>query len=255
MNLLIIIIAVALALGGFIGGTWLWEKMAESPIWGQIRKCVKIVGLGGALVFLAIVILLVCKMETQPPEYFRQYISCINIGSWFFFFYMLGYDASILLPKSKEMKPPRGNEKGTLKCHIKWDLLKTELLLGIIAIAPAAALLLFSWKNIQLFEMWVAVVVGFAMGFFLWEHAKETGILTGPFKRWLVILSLLTTVVILAIWFYGVYVDSSGGNPESIQTLLVCIMLFIVCMAGYMIALCVVAFRQNKEKSAPQWSS
>jgi ABC-type amino acid transport system permease subunit len=115
--------------------------------------------------------------------------------------------------------------------------------LGIIAIAPAVALLLFSWKNIQLFEMWVAVVVGLAMGFFLWEHAKEAGILTGPFKRWLVILSLLTTVVILAIWFYGVYVDSSGGNPESIQTLLVCIMLFIACMAGYMIALCVVAFR------------
>jgi uncharacterized protein YneF (UPF0154 family) len=32
MDLLIIILAVALALVGFIGGTWLWQKMAESPI-------------------------------------------------------------------------------------------------------------------------------------------------------------------------------------------------------------------------------
>ncbi len=245
MDLLIIILAVILALAGFIGGIWLWQKMAESPIWEQIRKCVKIVGVSGTPVLCAIVLFLIWMMETQPPEYFRQYISCINIGGWFFFCYMLGYDASILLPEPKEKKPPHGYEKNRLKCHIKWDLLRTESILGVIAIAPAVALFLFSWSEIQFFEMWVAVVVGFGMGFFFWEHLKETGILTGSFKSPLVILSLFTTVVILGIWFYGVYVDSSGGNPKSIQTLLVCIILFTACMAGYMIALCVVAFRRK----------
>jgi len=240
MDLLIIIIAVALALMGLMGGMWLWQKMAESPIWGQIRKCVKIAGLGGALGFLAIVILLACKMETQPLEYFRQYISCINIGSWFIFFYMLGYDSSILLSESEEMKPPHANQKSTLNCHIKMDLLKTELFLGIIAITAAVALLLI---GLRVFEMWVAGVLGFAMGFFFWEHLKETGILTGTFKRRLVFLSLLTTVVIGNIAGYGIYVDFSAGNLESIHNLLVSIMLFSACMAGYMIALWVVAFR------------
>ncbi len=59
MDLLIIILAVALALVGFRGGTWLWQKMAESPIWGQIRKCVKIISLGGTTGLFAFVILLV----------------------------------------------------------------------------------------------------------------------------------------------------------------------------------------------------
>jgi hypothetical protein len=243
MVLLIIILAIALALGGLMGGMWLWQKMAESPIWEQMRKYVKIVGLGGASGLFAIVIFLVWKMVTQPPEYFRQCISCINIGPWFLFFYMLGCDASILCPEPEEMKAPHGNEKSTLKFHLKWDLLKKELLASIIAIAPAVALLLFSKIGIQVFEMWVAGVVGFAMGFFFWEHLKETGILTGPFKRQLAILCLLTTVVIGCIAGYGVYVDFSAGNPESIRTLLVSIMLFIECMAWYMLALCVVVFR------------
>ncbi len=245
MDLLIIIVAVVLPLAGLMGGLWLWKKMAESPIWGQIRKFVKIVGVVSTPVLFAIVIFLVWMMKTQPPEDFRPYISCINIGCWFFFCYMLGYNASILLPESKEKKHPHGNEKNTWKYHIKWDLLRAELILGILAIAPAVALFLFSWREIQFFEMWVAVVVGFAVGFFFWEHLKETGILTGSFKRQLVILSLFTTVVILGIWFYGVYVDYSGGNPESIQTLLVCIILFFACMAGYMLALCIVVFRRK----------
>jgi hypothetical protein len=156
---------------------------------------------------------------------------------------MLGYDASILRPEPGEMEAPHGNEKSTLKFHIKWDLLKKELFLSIIAIAPAVALLLFSSIDIQVFEMWVAGVVGFAMGFFFWEHLKETGILTGTFKRQLVILSLLTTVAIGYITGYGVYVGFSAGNPESIQILLVSFMLFIECLAWYMLALCVAVFR------------
>ena len=243
IDLLIIILAVVLALGGFMGGTWFWQKMAESPMWEQMRKVVKIIGLGGASGLFAVVIFLVWKMETQPPEFFRQYISCINIGTWFLFSYLLGYDASILRPEPEEMKAPHGNEKSTLKCHIKWDLLRKELFACIIAIAPAVALLLFSRIDIQVFKMWVAGVVGFATGFFFWEHLKETGILTGTFKRWLVILSLLTTVFIGCIAGYGVYVDFSAGNPESIRFLLVSVMLFIECMAWYMLALCVVVFR------------
>jgi hypothetical protein len=221
MDPLIIIPPVILAVGGFIGGMWLWQKMAESPIWEQIQKCVKIIGLGGTTGLFAIVIFLVWKMETQPPEFFRQCISRINIGSWFLFFYMLGYDASILRPQPEGMKAARRNEKSRLKCHLKWDLLKKELLACIIAITPAMALLLFSRIGIQAFEMWVAGVVGFAAGFFLWEHLKETGILTGAFRRWLVFLSLLTTIFIGYIAGYGVYIDFSAGNPKSIRILLV----------------------------------
>jgi hypothetical protein len=243
MCLLIIILTVALAIGGFIGGTWLWKKMAESPIWEQMRKCVKIIGCGGTTGLFAVVIFLVWRMETQPPEYFRQCIPCINIGPWFLFFYMLGCDASILRPEPEEMKAPHGNEKSTLKFHIKWDLLRKELFASTIAIAPAVALLLFSRIVIQVFEMWVTAAVGFAMGFLFWEHLKETGIVTGPFKRQLAKLCLLTTVVIGCIAGYGVYVDFSAGNPELIQALLVSIMLFFQCMAWYMLALCVVVFR------------
>jgi hypothetical protein len=231
MDLLIIILAVALALVGFMGGMWLWQKMAESPIWEQIQKCVKIIGLGGTTGLFAIVIFLVWKMETQPLEFFRQWISCINIGSWFLFCYILGYDASILRPESEERKPPHRSEKSKLKCHIKWNLLKRELFACLIAITPAVALLLFFRIGIQVFEMWVAGVVGFAAGFFLWEHLKETRIITGAFKRQLVILSLLTTVVIGFMAAYGIYIDSSAGNPESIRFLLVSIMLFVEGMA------------------------
>jgi hypothetical protein len=243
MDLLIIILAVPLALMGLLGGLWLWQKMAESPIWEQIRKWMKIVGLCGTPALFAIVIFLVWKMETKPPEFFRQFISPINILSWLLYFYILGYDASILRPEPEEMKAPHGNEKSTLKFYIKWDLLKKELFGCIIAIAPAVALLLFSNIDIQVFVMWVAGVVAFAMGFLFWEHLKETGILTGPFKRQLVILSLLTTVAIGYISGYGVYVGSSAANPESIQILLVSFMLFIEGLAWYMLALCVVVFR------------
>ena len=243
MDLLIIILAVALALIGFMGGRWLWQRMAESPIWEQIRKYAKIGGPFSASVSFAFVIFLVWKMETQPPEFFRQCISCINIGSWFLFFYMLGYDASILRPGPEEKKSFHRDEESKLRCHIKWDLFKGELFASIIAIAPAVVLLILYRIDIQVFEMWVAGVVGFAMGFFFWEHLKETGILTGAFKHLLLFLSLLTTFVIGFIAGYGIYVDSSAGNPESIRLLLVSIMLFIEGMAWYMLALCVVAFR------------
>lgn len=111
MDLLIIILAVPLALMGLLGGLWLWQKMAESPIWEQIRKWMKIVGLCGTPALFAIVIFLVWMMKTKPPEFFRQFISPINILSWLLYFYMLGYDASILRPEPDEMKAPHGNEK------------------------------------------------------------------------------------------------------------------------------------------------
>lgn len=251
MDLLIIIIAVALALMGLLGGLWLWQKMAESPIWEQIRKWMKIVGLCVTPALFAIVIFLVWMIKTKPPEFFRQFISLINILSWLLYFYMLGYDASILRPEPEEMKAPHGNEKSTLKFYIKWDLLKKELFACIIAIA-AAALLLFSNLDIQVFGMWVVGVVVFAMGFLVWEHFKETGILTGTFKRQLVILSLLTTVAIGYIAGYGVYVSSSAANPESIQILLVSFMLFVGCIAWYMLGLCVVVFRAKNGKTPLQ---
>lgn len=243
MELLIIILAVPIALVGLLGGLWLWQKMAESPIWEQIRKWMKIVGLCGTPALFAIVIFLVWMMKTKPPEFFRQFISPINIFSWFLYFYMLGYDASILRPEPEEMKAPHGDEKSTLKFYIKWGLLKKALFACIIAIAPAVTLLLFSSIDIQVFGMWVAGVVAFAMGFLFWEHLKETGILTGPFKRQLVFLSLLTTVAIGYITGYGVYVGSSAANPESIQILLVSFILFIEGLAWYLLALCVAVFR------------
>jgi hypothetical protein len=243
MDLLVIILAVALALLGLIGGMCFWEKMAESAIWEQIRKCVKIVGLGGPPVLFATVIFLLWKMETQPPEFFRQYIFRMNIGSWFVLFYLLGYDASILRLKPQDPKNPHGKEKRPAPCHLKWDLFKKELYASIIAIVPAGALWLFSRIGIQAFGMWVAGVVGFAMGFFFWEHLKETGIFTGTFRRVVVILSLVTTAAIGYIAGYGLHVDFSAANPESIRTLLVSIILFFECMAWYMIGLCVVVFR------------
>ena len=243
MDLLIIILAVPLALMGLLGGLWLWQKMAESPIWEQMRKYVKIVGLCGTPALFAIVIFLVWMMKTKPPEFFRQFISPINILSWLLFFYMLGYDASILRAEPEEMKAPHGNEKSTLKFYIKWDLLKKELFACIIAIAPAVALLLLSSIDIKVFGMWVAGVVAFAMGFLFWEHLKETGILIGPFKHQLAILSVVTTIAIGYIAGYGVYVDFSTGNSGSIRTLLLSLMLFIECLAWYMLGLCVVVFR------------
>jgi hypothetical protein len=93
------------------------------------------------------------------------------------------------------------------------------------------------------FTMWAVGIVGFAMGFSIWEHLKETGVITGTFKHWLVILSFITTIVIGCIAGYGLYVDFLARNPESIKILLVTIILFIGGMDGYMLGLCIVAFR------------
>lgn len=243
MELLIIIIAVALALIGLLGGIWFWQTMAESPNWEQIRRCLKILGPSGALSLFAILISLVWMIETQTTEVIRKFVPAMNIFSWFLCFYMLGYDVSILLPRSEEMKAPHRNEKGTFKCHIKWDLLRKVLFAIIILIVPAVVLLLLSKISIYVFGMWVVGVVGFAMGFFFWEHLKEADVITGYFKRWLVILSLLTTVAIGFIAGFGFYVDFSAGDPESIRIFLVTFMLLIWGVAWYMLALCVVAFR------------
>jgi hypothetical protein len=245
MDLLIIILAIALALVGLLGGKWFWQKMAESPIWEQIRGLVKIVGVGGTPVLFAITIFLVCMILTHPPEFFRQYVFLINIGSWFLFFYMLGCDASILRPEPGEIEVPHRNEKTMLKFHIKWDLLKKELFACIIAIAPAVGLLLLSWVSIYVFGMWIVSVVGFGMGFFFWEHLKETEILTSTFKR----LFLLTTIAIGLLVGYGLYVDFSAGKPKSIQILLVVFTLLIWGLAWYMLGLCVVVFRAKYRKT------
>ena len=178
MDLLIIILAVTLALGGFMGGKWFWQKMPESPIWEQIRRYVKMLGIFGALGFFGFAIILVWN-----TEFFRQHVFLINIGSCFLFFYMLGCDASILRPQPEEMEAPHRKEKTTSKFHIKWDLLKKELFACIIAMVPAVGLLLLSRVNIYVFGMWIVGVVGFGMGFFFWEHLKETDILTSTFKR------------------------------------------------------------------------
>ena len=205
----------------------------------------QIAGLLGAPVLFAIVIFIVWTMETHPPEFYRHCISCINTALCFIFFYMLGYVASILHPEPEKMKFSNGNNKSTSKLHIRWDLLQRVLLASLIAMVPAVGLLLFSGISIYVFEMWAAGVVGFAMGFSFWEHIKETGFLTDTLKRKLVIPSLLTTIAVGYIAGYGVYVDLSVANPESIQTLLVSTMLFTECMAWYMVGLCVVAFRKG----------
>jgi len=243
MDLLIIILAVILALAGFIGGIWFWQKMAKSPIWEGMRMYVKLIGTGGAAGLFAMLIFVAWKMETQASEFYRQWTSCISMVSWFFLFYLLGYDSSILRPEPEETKNPHRNEKRPLPLHIKWDLLIRELFLSIIAIVPGVALLLFSRIGIQVFGMWVAGVVGLAMGFFFWENLREIGILTGAFKRQIVILSLVTTVVMGYIASYGVYVSFFAENIQSIQIFLVSFMLFMECMAWYMVALCIVVFR------------
>ncbi len=243
MDPLIVILAIALAPAGLMGGIWFWQKMAESPIFAQMRSYVKIAGLCSVPVLFAIAILLVWTMKTQPPEFFRQFIPRMNILSWFLCFYMLGYDASILRPEPRVTKASHGNEKNTLRFKIKWDLLKKELFLSILAIAPAVVLLIFSSLDIQLFKMWVAGVVAFAVGFCLWDHLKETGILVGTFKRQIVILSLLTTAVIGYIAGYGVYVDFLAWNPDSTRVLLVSLLLFIEGIAWYMLGLCIAVFR------------
>ncbi len=243
MDLLIIILAVILALAGFIGGIWFWRKMAKSSIWEAVRKYVKLIGIGGAVGSFAILIFVGSKMETEASEIYRQWTSCISIVPCFILFYLLGYDASILRPEPEETKNSRRSEKSPLPLHIKWDLLIRELFLSIIAIVPGVALLLFSRIVIQVFEIWVAGVVGFAMGFFFWENLREIGTLTGAFKRQIVILSLITTVVTGFIASYGVYVFFFTENIQSIQIFLVSFMLFMECMAWYMVALCVVVFR------------
>ncbi len=249
LNLLVTILAVILGLTGFIGGIWFWQKMAKSPIWEGMRKYVKLIGTGGAAGLFAILIFVAWKMEIQALEFYRQWTYSINIVSWFFLFYLLGYNASIFRPEPEEMKNSHQDEKSPLPLHIKWDLLIRELFLSIIAIVPGVALLLFSRIGIQVFGIWVAGVVGFSMGFFFWENLREFGILTGVFKRQTVILSLVTTVVMGYIASYGVYVSFFTESIQSIQIFLVSFMLFIECMAWYMVALCVVAFRVKQEKN------
>jgi len=233
MDLYIKILAGAIVgIGGFKGGIWLWQKILES-LPPQKRRYLKIGGPPASALFIFVIILF-WKMEAKPPECLQKYISCLNNFSWLLLFYMLGYDASILRPASKKRKA---------KSRVYCDLLKNELFASMIVIALAVALLFFSAIDIQVFKMWVAGVMGFAIAFLFWEYLMEAVILTGPFKIWLVIFSLLTTAWNGLIVGYGFYIHSSPWNPVSIQKLLMGTMLFYDLLACYMLALCVAIFR------------
>jgi hypothetical protein len=243
MGLLIILLAVLLALVGFTGGIWFWQKMAESPLWEQIRRWLKVLGVCGALSFFASVIYLVWMMETQPAGSILKLIFTMNTFSWFLCFYVLGYDVSILRHIPEGIKDSNRKEISPFKYPIKLGLLLRVLFTALFLIAPAVGLLLLSMISKYVFMMWVAGIVGFTMGFSIWEHLKETGVITGTFKHRLVILSFIATIIIGCTVGYGFYVDFWARNPESIQILLMSMVLFIGSMAGYMLGLCVVAFR------------
>jgi hypothetical protein len=184
-------------------------------------------------------------LETQTAEWLRQVITWVNIISWFFCFYILGYDTSLFRPQPPGKEIPVTVAGEGSKFHLKWDLVKKRVVVGLIAIVPGILLFLGSVFTFEVLLRWVIAVVSFALGFLVWEHLKETGILVGSFKHQLVFLSVPTTIAIAYIAGYGAYVGAGGGGVESLRCLLLSIMLFVECIAWYMLGLCVAVFRRK----------
>jgi hypothetical protein len=243
VNTIIIILAIILAVVGFVGGKWFWQKMEESPVFAKMRTCVGIAGVVGTLVLFLVAAVLIWMLETQTPECLRQVLTPVNSISWFLCFYMLGYDTSLFRPLAQRRWVSVAVESEGLGIRLKWDLVEKCAAAGLAAIVLGMLLFLASIFTFAVLLMLISAVVGFVSGFMVWEHLKETDIFAGSFKHQLLILSVLTTMVIAAIAGCGIYVAAGYGGVELPRVLWVSVMLFIEGLAWYMLSLCVVAFR------------
>ena len=79
--------------------------------------------------------------------------------------------------------------------------------------------------------------MGFGIAYIAWEHLKKSELISGDFKKQLIILSIATTIVASFILGYGVYAIYYGGGLFDLQIIVLAITLFMECMAFYFLGL------------------
>ncbi|MCP4760766.1 MAG: hypothetical protein GY870_03225 [archaeon] len=202
--LLVIYFMIPLTFFGVIGGRWLWEQLASSDIFRSgIPIYVKSVG------FVAIAIFLIFILEGFYIYLIEEnaiIIQIVQSGTQLMYFvavYNIGYLISIWNPTVEEKKD--GEIEFKLKKKLNLQVLSC-ISIWILLSFIISIIITQNFTSI-LFLYLATGGAGMAIGWIVWEHLKETDMLSGEFLKTLKILSIGFEIPVILLFILGFIAD------------------------------------------------
>ncbi|MHA1651730.1 MAG: hypothetical protein ACTSYB_16175 [Candidatus Helarchaeota archaeon] len=228
------------AIIGYIGGIWLWEYLATSElITNELKRRIKIGGLFILIGFAAFISFNLYIAFYGDFQFLQMIIYYGNNLLLFMFCYFIGY----LLAIWKPQKEPESQKNFQKKFSVDWVIIKRLFrviipICGIIfGIFLGIGLIQEQLLNYLLYYgIFLLLVLGFCLGYLIWEHLKKTNLISGQFQMQLKWISIVATGILGMLVGYGFFVLSMQ-TFQLFQELILYYSVFLICMFFYFIGL------------------
>ncbi len=248
LQIFFIILGIVIIPVGFLGGRWLWQKMAQSPLLTRVQKFIRPIGIIGTVAMFTSSIACLGAVMLLPCSTLFDLAKPLSMGGSFLLGYLVGYDVSII--KNQKFgnadQAPITLPEASNAFHIRWELVR-QVFFHIFLVFSISYLVLAVFAAIRwdLFFDLLLVSVGGSLGYLFWEHLKNTGYLVGTFLKQLLILSLATTGFMAFFFWYSIYVTTCSCPPDpqilfierNPQILFISLALFTECLGWFMLSL------------------
>ena len=237
---ILIYIAVLVSIIGYIGGIWLWEYLSSSElIKGVMKRGIKTVGIFALIGFMVFISFSVYIAFYGDFSFLQMIVTNGNYLLLFMFSYFIGYLLSIW-NQSPESEPTPNSEK---KSKVDWEIIKRVLKVAIPVCAVGGGIILvIGLIQSQIIEyliycgIFFLLVLGFCLGYLVWERFKKSNLITGEFQERLKWISVVATIALGALTMYGFWVVSLASF-QLYHELILYYSIFLICMFFYFLGL------------------
>ncbi len=237
---IVIYVTILVSIIGYVGGIWLWEYLATSElIKGSMKRLIKLVGIFVLLGFVAFISFSVYTAFYGEFTFLRTIVTGANYLLLFMFSYFIGYLLSIWYPATALEKSVDSKSKFKLD----WAIIKRVLKIALPICAIGGGIMLgigIIEKEIAAYLVYYGIflfmVLGFCLGYLIWEHLKKSNLITGDFQNQLKGVSILATIALGGLTFYGLAIVPLDSY-QLYQELILYYSIFLICMFFYFLGL------------------
>lgn len=237
---ILLYITILVSAIGYVGGVWLWEYLASSElIKGKLMRIIKIVGIFALLGFVTFICISIYIAFYGDFILLNSIVTNANYLLLFMFTYFLGYLLSIWNPTPESEIQEESQKRFQLEREVIKKVGKIALpVAGIGSVLIVIVGLIIGDLIPYLFYcgIYLLVILGFCLGYLVWEHLKKSDLLKGEFQKKLKWISIASTIVLGGLMVYGFWVVSLM-KIVLYQELILYYTIFIICMFFYFLGL------------------
>ena len=245
---ILLYLTVVVSIGGYIGGIWLWEYLATSElIKGDMKRTIKLVGTIALIGFIAFISFNIYIAFYGDFAFLQMIVTNANYVLLFMFCYFVGYLLSIWHPS----EPSESDTASESMFKLDWNAIKKVLKIAIpICAITTGIILVIGIIQGQIMEYLIycgialLLIFGFFLGYLVWEHLKESELITGEFQAQLKWISVAATIVLGGLTAYGFWVVTLASF-QLYQELILYYSVFLICMFFYFLGLYVSVIRSE----------